>query len=286
MFRGMNNKRKSSYCGMFNPMSMRFLQDDDVDASGTEVKAKTDAEAAEAVEAAKAAEAVEEAKRQEDFNKERQRADQEAANAHRAREAGKQAEQQVTELQSEHEKMRSELDELRGKVADQSVDLREEDYEDGDVKLVKAIKGLENKLEANNKLVADKLADLDKTKADILTERKATAAQTARDKIYNELLTDLDEEHGPQHRNAALKAFDVLITEGKVQPSNPTMATRALDKCYKQAKAAAKEDPNKNKDDMPLDRGGGGGSPNLSGVKLKAGSLAEVSAQLRAAATK
>jgi len=61
------------------------------------------------------------------------------------------------------------------------------------------------------------------------------------------------------------------------------LATRLMEKCYKEVKAAKAK--SKTKPSLPLDAGSGGGAaPALSGVSLKKGSLDEVAAQVAAAA--
>ena len=94
------------------------------------------------------------------------------------------------------------------------------------------------------------------------------------------MLSDLDEEYGSEFRNAAVKAFDKLVVEGNI-PNNAAKATRAMERCYKDAKKAADKDAKENPHNVPLDPGKGGGPASLGKrVKLKPGSLAEVTAQL------
>jgi len=252
------NKRKFNCWSFGNPISIRFLPDSDDDAAALVIKEA-------------------ERKKQEDFDKARQRADQEAANAAKARQQAAQASQQLVEMQAKSDAMQKELDDLKAKAGDQGIDLNEEDFEDSDKTLVKAIKALESKLEAGNA----RFAKLEKVKDDLLAERQIEQANRQRNKVYDDLLTDLDSEYGPQHRNTAVKQFDKLVADGKVQ-NNAAMSTRALEKCYKDARKAAEKDLKDNPQrGLSLDPGVGGGSPNLNKAKLKPGSLADVSAQLR-----
>jgi len=254
-------------CGSFqDPMSIRFLpQENEND----------DPEA----EAAKKAAEEAERKKQEEFDKARQRADQEAANAQKARSQAAEATRQIEILKQENEEMQSNLEALKSKAEDSGIDLNEDDFEDSDVTLVKAIKALDAKLTAKDA----RIKDLEKARDGLLKEREASKAASQRNSVYEELLSDLDEEYGPQHRNAAVKRFSELQQAGKVPVGNPTKATRILEKCYKETRKAADEKAKVNPSDPSLDPGSGGGSPNLNRVKLKPGSLAEVSAQLRAA---
>jgi len=260
------NKRKFSSWSFGNPMSIRFLDGDEDKVAATAVAAT-----------AAAAEAEAERKKQEDFDKARQRADQEAANAQKARQQAAQASQQLAEMQTKSEAMQAELDALKAKAQDQGIDLKEEDFQDSDVKLVKAIKVLEAKFEASK----SEITNLKKAKNDLLAERQAEQVKRQRNKVYDDLLSDLDDEYGPQCRNAAVKQFDKLVDEGKA--SNAVQSTRLLEKCYKDAKKAAEKDLKDNPQrGLSLDPGAGGGSPNLNNrAKLKPGSLADVSEQLR-----
>ena len=257
------NKRKFNSWSFGNPMSIRFFEGDEDDATTLAIKEAEEAER----------------KKQEDFDKARQRADQEAANAQKARQQAAQASQQLAEMQTKGEAMQAEIDALKAKAVDQGIDLKEEDFEDSDKTLVKAIKALEVKFEASK----SEIADLKKTKNDLLAERQAEQTKRQRNKVYDDLLSDLDTEYGQQFRNAAVKQFDKIVAEGKV-PNNAAMSTRALEKCYKDAKKAAEKDLKENPQrGLSLDPGAGGGSPNLNRAKLKPGSLADVSAQLRSA---
>ena len=258
-----SSDRKFNSWSFGNSMSLRFIEGEPDD----EAKAQAAKEAEEA-----------ELKRQEEFNKVRQLADMEAANAAKARQQVTQVQEQLAQGQKESAAMKAEIEALRAKAGDQGIDLNEEDFSDSDVTLVKAIKSLEAKFEAKHTASIKKIAELEKLKDNLIAEREAENVKRSRDATYNELLSGLDEEYGAQHRNAAVKAFDKLAAEGKV-PNNAALATRAMERCYKDAAKVAKDNPKK----VPLDPGSGGGSPNLGRkVKLKPGSLAEVTAQLEA----
>ena len=262
--------RKFNSWSFSSPMSAKFLPDDNKD------------EDAEAL-AIKEAEEAERLKNREEFDKERQLLDQKVANAVKV--ATAQATQQLEEQQTANESMRTELDELRAKATDQGINLNEEDYDPEGAKLVKAIKVLEEKLEAGDKAQVERIAKLEKTRDDLLAEREVNKAKSASNAVYEQLLTDLDGDYGQQHRNAALKEFDALRADGKVPTNNVSQATRIMEKCYKNAVKAADKDAKDNPQrGLSLDPGSGGGSPNLNRPKLKAGSLAEVSAQMKASA--
>jgi hypothetical protein len=70
-----------------------------------------------------------------------------------------------------------------------------------------------------------------------------------------------------------------MCNKGDVPKGKPAQATRALEKCYKEVKAA-KSSKKDTKESLSLDTGsGGGGAPSLKGVEIKEGSLDEVAAQ-------
>lgn len=208
----------------------------------------------------------------------KQQLEQEQANTARANEAAKQAQSDLESAKSETETLKEQLATAEAKAAEagiKDVELKEENYEGTDLDLVKAIKSLEQKLDAKDK----QIAGLEKKATGYETQARADKATQARNSVYEELLSDLDEEYGADCRNDAVKRFNELITTGKVPKGNPTKATRAMERCYKEAKAAKAK--GKDKSSLSLDPGSGGGSaPNLSGVELKKGSLDEVDAQV------
>ena len=213
----------------------------------------------------------------EEFEKTRQRADQEAANAAKARE-------RATQAESENETLKEQLVAAKAKADEagiEDVELDESNYQDTDLALVKSIKALNKKIDAKD----SRIAGLEKKAAGYEEQLQKEANETARNSIYEGLLTDLDLEYGADCRNEAVNKFQTLNTEGKVPKGNPTKATRIMEKCYKEVKAA--KAANKKDKPLSLDSGSGGGSAlNLSSVEIKEGSLDEVAAQYAAAAPK
>lgn len=215
--------------------------------------------------AIKAAEAADEGKVEVD--KERQRADQEAANAKKARD-------QVSETQAELDAANTEKADLQTRLAAaeakaveagiSKVDLNPEDYQtDGDRRLVQNIQSLQKQVETQaveSKALKDAAA---------ATKQEATkqAAKDERNAAYQEILSDLDAEYGAEHRNAAIEAFLEKKSAGKVPDGNPAKSALIMQGCYKAAKAAAGKKTDK--DDIDLDSGvGGGAPPDLSGHKI------------------
>jgi len=220
-----------------------------------------------------------------EFEKTRQRADQEAANARKAKEQATEAEASREAAREENEQLKQQLADLEAKAADQGVEIPELDegeYEGGDVKIVRAIKALKSTIEAKDK----RLAALEKKASGFEENSRKSAAERARNAQYSEVLTELDSEYGADNRNAAVKAFNALVADGKVPKGNPAKAALAMRRCYKDARAAKDTaKAKKDKSSLKLDSGSGGGSaPNLSGVEIKSGqSLDEAVAQVAAA---
>jgi len=233
--------------------------------------------------------AAEEKAKQEAFDKERQAKEQNAANERKYQEAqarATEAEGTLATVQQQLEDNQVRLDELEQQAAEQGItgpDLKIEDYSGDDVPLVKAVLAQRKSNEAIN-------ARLDKAeKAQKERDQKAQEQEAAgqRSKVFNDILTELDEDYGAQNRNAAIKLWDAKVAAGEVPKGNPARATRIMEKCYKEAKTAAdkaeKENPTVNLDSG---RGGGGPGSGLRKVPLKSGSLEEVSAQLAGSSNK
>ena len=266
-----NSHPKRSSCKWWNllwgsPMSLRFYPggtegvEEGDDPMVDDSKVKADAEA------------------RKEYTREQQRADQEAANARRARDEAQQYKSQLESMQQEQASLQGKLEELQAKAEDRDLpNLDPEQFEGSDRTLVEAIKALEIQLKHSNQ----KIGKLEKTKDDLLAERREQESRDARSRNYNELLEDLDEEYGAQYRNDAVKAFTTLAKKGEVPQNNSAKAARLMEKCYKQAVKDAAEKKGKGGEDILRDTGAGGGGPSMGGtLKLKPGSLEEVSAQI------
>ena len=213
-----------------------------------------------------------------EFDKVRQQADQEKANAARARETAEAATSQLNEANSQVDDLKAQLAEANAKAETAGIDIEldEEDYSDGDVAIVKSIKALNKKIDAKDVEITSLKKDAKDSKAKDAV-KEASAQQEAQ---YQGLLDDMDEDYGPEYRNAAVTAFEALRAAGKVT-GGPAKATRMLEKCYRDAvKAKATKEKDAAKNGVRLDTGSGGGDGiGYSGVELKAGSLEDVTAQ-------
>lgn len=226
-----------------------------------EAKAKTEAEAAEKAK----------------WDEQQQKADQEAANAKKAREQVETVTSELETSKAEVETLKEQLEAAEAKAAQagiKDVDLNEEDYQGTDLTIVKAIKSINEKLAAKDK----QLDTLEKKATGYERQAREDEAVVERNSIYEELLSGLDEEYGADCRNEALKRFSELTAAGEVPTRNTAKATRIMERCYKEAKAAKAEA--KDKSSLSLDSGSGGGNaPNLAGVEIKKGSLDDVAEQ-------
>lgn len=216
-----------------------------------------------------------------EFNKVRQQVDQEKANALKAREETQAATEQLAEAKSSVDDLKAQLADATAKIGvDEDVELKESDYPiDTDLALVKSIKAINKKLEAKDAQIATLTKDASAVKA----EKQTTQDKADQEAAYQDMLNDLDEDYGPQFRNAAVTEFEAKFQAGEVK-GGPAKATRILEKCYKDAvKAEATKEADSKKKGVQLDSGSGGGSgENLSGITLTKGSLEDVTKQAAA----
>lgn len=209
-----------------------------------------------------------------------QKVEQEQGNTRRANEAARTAQAATETAQAQVEELQTKLEAAEAKAAEagiENVELNLDDYTDTDRALVRGINALKEQMTAKDK----RLDDLEKKAEGYESSRQATEAKAASNEAYNDLLSDLDTDYGADCRNTAIAEFNNLADEGKVFKGQPAKTTRVLEGCYKRAKT---ELAKKKKESGPdLDTGGGGGNaPNLSGVQIKEGSLAEVVAEYAA----
>ena len=212
-----------------------------------------------------------------------QQLEQERGNTRRANGATQQAQADLEAAQSETATLQEKLEAAQSKAAEAGIDnveLNEQDYTTTDIPLVRAINAIKKQLDAKDK----RIACLEKKATGYEKQAHIDSATAASNSAYDELLTDLDAEYGADCRNEAVKAFNALRADGKVEKGRPAKATRALEQCYRDAKAAKAKNKSTSKSDLNLDTGSGGGSPaNLAGVEIKDGSLDDVANQYAAA---
>ncbi len=211
-----------------------------------------------------------------------QQIEQEQANTRRANESARTAQVAVETAQTQIDDLQSKLEAAETKAAEagiNSVELNLDDYTDTDRALVRSINALKEQMTAKDK----RLDGLEKKAQGYEDNNKVAEAKVASNEAYQDLLTVMDAEHGADCRNLALIEFNELADKGEVFKGQPARTTMVLNGCYKRAKVTLAK---KQKESGPdLDMGGGGGSaPDLGGVQIKEGSLAEVQAQYKALA--
>lgn len=213
-----------------------------------------------------------------------QQLEQEKANTARANETARQSQADLETARTENTTLKEQLEEAETKAAKagiRDVELDESKYEGTDLELVRAIKTLNQKVDAK-----DKEIDSLNKKADGYEEQgRQEKTKSERNAAYEDILTDLDGEYGADCRNEAVKKFKEMCDKGEVPKGNTAKATRALEKCYKEAKAGK---TTKKKESLSLDTGSGGGNaPSLSGAEIPSGlSLDEAVDHLAAASHK
>ena len=234
-------------------------------------------------EADKAAKSPEEQTAIDNARKAEQQLEQEQGNTRRANEATRTAEAETETAREQVTALQEKLEAAEAKAAEAGIDnveLNLDDYTDTDRAIVKSINALNKKIAAKD----TRIAGLEKKAKGYEDNQQATEATAASNKAYQDLLSDLDADYGADCRNAAIAEFNSLADQGKVFKGQPAKTTRVLEGCYKKAKAELAKKRKESGSD--LDTGGGGGStPNLDGVKIKDGSLAEVQAQYKALGT-
>jgi chromosome segregation ATPase len=226
--------------------------------------------------------AIEEAERAETekFDKVRQQADQEKANAARSREQAQASEAKFESANSENESLKQQLADAESKLADKDLNIEEIDVEQSsDPAMAQVVNDLRSALAKSNDAINKLGKAKDKFESDDRDARKKNQADNAKTAAYNELLKDLDEDYGSDVRNAAVKEFQELAKTGKVPSGSPARAARVMEKCYKNAVKAK----GGKKTTIASDNGSGGGFTGLEGHEIKAGSLDEVYDQMNSA---
>lgn len=226
-------------------------------------------------------------KAEKEFDKDRQRADQAEANFRKAK---AEKERLDTELESQRQKaaeLQAQIDELKaGKNAEKDVvdQIPDIDPEKATVEdYGKAMKQMRTVIAGLTKKLAQVETKGQQSESERQREKLAAREKADRDKTFEDLCRELDEEFGPGLRNDAIKKMEERVAaEG--EPSNAVKATLIFRKCYAAAKAEAEQGKAKDKSKriIPTDTGGGGRT-RFGSVQIKKGSLDDVVAQFERA---
>lgn len=227
-----------------------------------------------------------ETEKQKEFDKERQKADQELANKvkeHPAfRRVAAEKEHLNRDLQAirdEHENLKAQLqqlqagktaaDEVSGIIPELGEDATVEDYG-------QAIKAVGKVVVDLRKELAAVQTRTEQAETKRKQEREMTAAQREQNQRFEKVCKRLEAKHGPGLRNRAVEMMEQRASaEG--EPADLAEATLLLDDCFASAKAERDAKPKKGK--APVGDVGGGGHVRFGEVQIKAGSLDEVAEQ-------
>lgn len=216
----------------------------------------------------------------ENFDKERQRADQAEANVRKLAQDKVQLTGQLATLQSTVQQQQNQLAELSSKkqTFDSIPEINIESASLEDV--VKAVS-------AAKQIIATQAQEITKLskKAEAYERNEIGKTETEqRNKILDEVCGELEQEFGAGLRNEAIK-FMQQMNEEQGPPENSAKATLRLRNCFKKAKDARDADKKKPADKKTnVPPGEGGGRSSFGSSKFKKGSLKEVLAQARQAA--
>lgn len=233
----------------------------------------------------KAGKSPEEQAAEDTARKAEQQIEQERGNTTRANAATKTAQDAADAAQTQVEELQTKLEAAETKAIEAGIkdveDLNIDDYTDTDRAIVRSINALKEQVKA------EKVARtaLEKKAEGFEQQEQDKSAKAESASQYEELLSDLDKEYGPDCRNAALENWNKLVADGKVTKNRPGKATRMLEQCYKEAKSAQKDKKGK-KSESNLDMGDGGGSTvNLGTSEIESGiSLADYEKRLAGSA--
>jgi hypothetical protein len=217
-----------------------------------------------------------------EFDKDRQRADQAEANFRKAQAEKEHATTQLSQLQQQMDAQQKQLAELKAQgeasksIADNLPTLTED----------ATIEDIARVVTASHKIIADQAKELAalKTKAsryeeETGKERQEREARERRNKVLEEVCTELEEEFGAGIRNDALKLME-KVNEEQGLPVNPAKAVLRLRQCYKKVSEDKTTETKKATIKAPVtDTGGGGSRPSFGNTKIKKGSLSDVSTQ-------
>jgi len=209
-----------------------------------------------------------------DWDKERQRADQEAANVRKLIAERNQLNMQLATLQSQMAAQQAEIQKLSStkQVFEEipEVDASEADSET----LAKAINAAKKIISVQ----AEKLAQLENKAQQYEQLESSRSVQQERQAILEKVCSKLEAEFGAGLRNEAL-ALMQKINQEEGAPENSAEATLRLRDCFKKVKESRDAEKRKvDKSHVPPD---GGGKSSFSSLKFKKGSLKEVLAQAR-----
>jgi len=118
--------------------------------------------------------------------------------------------------------------------------------------MVSAIKGLEDRLDAEQQAKNDVQEKLNRYESD----REVTQAQTAQAEVREEILSDLDDDYGAKYRTEAVKRANAHVAETNEVPENAIAARKLMKGFYRAVKA--EDESKKGKSTVQQDNNRGG----------------------------
>ena len=214
-----------------------------------------------------------EEKPKQEWDIERQRADQAEANYRKLQREKADIEQKAQEAEKRIAEMESKINEF-AKANDVNLDELESEFIDPTV--YKVIKNLQSKL-SNLENIAETYR---KTETDRQAKEREQQLEVAKEKAKNEIIGDIESEFGSQFRNEALKRADEICNKRGYAPQDRYEAAKILRQCYKEISSQKTTTPKKA---IPSDSGKTTVSASPK-EDVKPGTLREVMSQLRAKA--
>ena len=212
------------------------------------------------------------------FDKERQRADQAEANLRKIKAEKEAANANLAQMQSRISEQQAKIDELSAKssasktIADKMPTVSVDDASAEEI--AKAVN-------AAKEIIAEQAQELAALKAKTTNYEKTTyeremakQTQERNNSVLNKVCEELEREFGTGLRNDAIALMEQKNSE-QGDPDSAALAVLRLRDCFKAVKKS------KTSDNKPPISDTGSSRVSLSGVKLKKGSLAEVSAQMK-----
>jgi DNA repair exonuclease SbcCD ATPase subunit len=236
---------------------------------------------------AKKADDEDKTKQDDEVAKHKQMADQERANARRAREALDEARAEKEQLVEELAGVRGEMQQVQSQLKEllttkEYKDLANLDPETTDVPdLVKAFQAATSKIAKLEQTNAEMTAFIQEQKSRQQTDR----AQTARNQMLEEIYNACDEEFGARFRSAAILRADEMVANAEADaPKTVVQGLRLMRKAYAEVagKHKAAQTPAKKKT-VPTDTGLRGLSVTdlEDSDEFKPGTLDEVAADMK-----
>lgn len=233
-----------------------------------------------------------------EYTRDKQMADQERANARKAREetqvaqdAFEEASERATKLERELVGLKAANDAEKQKLHTQQQKLEDMDPDLVDAKVIKNIQQLEQRLRDQDSLFQQQKSELLgqlkelSGKAQTYEQERQTAMERERhDKTVEGVLSTVEKSlkrHGiagaEKYRTEALKLADELVDSGQAErPNDPFSAVDFMEDCY--LKVKDKYDKGKSKT-VSVDTGKSGVGP-VAKTKRKTGSLDEIAADM------